>query len=452
MTKQQLPRRPRARQHRATGPASRREFLSVCGVLAAGSPGQALERQVSPKIKWPSAFPALRQRIDGHPLTYLDSAATTLRPQSVIDALVDYYSTDNANPAKVHRLAARAADRLNHARTTVARFVGAGDPLEIIFVRGTTEGLNLVASTWAATNLKRGDEIVISIAEHYSNLLPWRRAAERTGAVLRVADVDEEGRMTPERLAAALSTRTKLVAFSHVSNVLGYVNPARELAAAAKQAGAVVVIDGAQGAPHVAINVQDIGCDFYVFSGHKMLGPLGTGVVWGRRDLLDAMPPYHVGSNMAHEVTADGAQLEHGALKYQAGTPDVAGPVGLNAAITFFEQAGRAALQQHDEMIASYGLSQLRGVRGLQLIGPTSPAHRVPVFTFTLPGTAAGAVAAHLDQHGIAVRAGDMAALPLLRRFGATEAVRASAYVYTTTADIDHLVATLQRLSDRLLR
>lgn len=438
--------RSQAPQHGSARRAGRREFLSVCGVLAAVAHGRAVERQVTAKLAWPSAFPALDQEINGRPLNYLDSAATTLRPQSVIDALVDYYSTDNANPAKVHRLAARAADRLNQARSAVGRFVGAQDPLEIIFVRGTTEGLNLIASTWATANLKPGDEIVVSIAEHYSNLLPWRRAAKETGAVVRVADVDDEGRLTPERLQAALSTRTRLVAFSHVSNVLGYVNPARELTAAAKQVGATVVIDGAQGAPHVAVDVQGIGCDFYVFSGHKMLGPMGTGVVWGRRDLLDAMPPYHVGSNMAHEVRADDAELEHGALKYQAGTPDVAGPVGLSAAIAFFEKAGRAALQRHDEMLASYGLSRLRDVRGLRLIGPGNSSQRVPVFTFTLPGLAAGAVAAHLDQHGIAVRAGDMAALPLLRRFGIAEAVRASAYIYTTTADIDHLVATLQRL------
>ena len=434
----------RQTRRRRRGPSSRREFLSVCGMLAAASPAQAMERQIT-AVKWPSSFPALSQQADGRPLTYLDSAATTLRPQSVIDAIVDFYSTDNANPAKVHRLAARSAERLNAARTSVATFIRANDPSEVIFVRGTTEGLNLVAATWAAANLSHGDEIVLSIAEHYSNLLPWRRAAQQTGAVIRIADVDDEGKFTPETLRPALSARTKLVAFSHVSNVLGYVNAARELTAEAKQAGATVVIDGAQGAPHVAVDVQDIGCDFYVFSGHKMLGPMGTGVVWARRELLDAMPPYHMGSNMAHAVTADGAELEHGALKYQAGTPDVAGPVGLSAAIAFFAAAGRTALQRHDEMLAAYGLSRLRDVPGLRLIGPTSASRRVPVFTFTVAGMAAAAVAAYLDQRGIAVRAGDMAALPLLRRFGTTEAVRASAYVYSTTADVDRLVETLQR-------
>jgi cysteine desulfurase / selenocysteine lyase len=293
---------------------SRRDFLTTCGVATLAASGPAVRAQgAGPSSGWRSTFPALRQKINGHPLVYLDSAATTLRPQSVIDALVDYYSTDNANPSKVHRLAARAADRLTSARQTVARFINATDPSEIIFVRGTTEGINLVASAWGGAQLGKGDEVVLSIAEHYSNLMPWTRAAEQAGAVVRVADVDDEGRLTPERFAAVLSKRTKLVAFSHVSNVLGYVNPARELTAIAKAAGAVVTIDGAQGAPHVAIDVKEIGCDFYVFSGHKMLGPMASGVVWGRRELLDEMPPYHVGSNMAHEVSFSHAELEHGA-------------------------------------------------------------------------------------------------------------------------------------------
>ena len=252
--------------------------------------------------------------------------------------------------------------------------------------------------------------------------------------------------MTPERLAAVLSRRTKLVAFSHVSNVLGYVNPVRELTAAAKTVGAVVVVDGAQGAPHVAVDVRELGCDFYVCSGHKMLGPMGTGVVWGRRELLDRMAPYHVGSNMAHEVSIGHAVLEHGALKYQAGTPDVAGPVGLRAAVSFFQEAGRDALQRHDEALAQHGLTRLREVPGLRLIGPASPARRVPVFTFTLPRMTSAAIAAGLDEQGIAVRAGDMAALPLLKRFGVSEAVRASAYVYSTTAEIDRLTSALRQL------
>jgi cysteine sulfinate desulfinase/cysteine desulfurase/selenocysteine lyase len=429
---------------------NRRQFVSLCGAaaLAAGT-GAAARQGGAAGRTWPSTFPSLTQQVNGRPLAYLDSAATTLRPQSVIDAIAGFYATDNANPARVHQLAGRAADRLALARQAAARFVNAADPLEIIFVRGSTEGLNLVASTWGAVSLGKGDEVVVSVAEHYSNLMPWTRAAERAGAVVRVADVDDEGRLTVERVSAVLSPRTRLVAISHVSNVLGYLNPVKEIAAAARAAGATVVIDGAQGAPHARIDVRDIGCDFYVFSGHKLLGPMATGVVWGRRELLDRMPPFHVGSNMAHEVSLTHAELEKGALKFQAGTPDVAGPVGLAAAIAFFEQAGPGALQAHDDLLVRHGLARLKKVPGLRLIGPAGADRRVPVFTFTLPGIAAAAAAAELDRRGIAVRAGDMAALPLLKRFGVTEAVRASAYVYSTTRDLDRLGDALEQISDR---
>jgi cysteine desulfurase / selenocysteine lyase len=394
---------------------------------------------------WPSTFPALRQRVNEHPLAFLDSAATTLRPQSVIDALVEYYSTDNANPSRVHTLASRAADRLSGARQTLARFVNAADPTEIIFVRGTTEGINLVASTWGATNLKAGDEVVLTVAEHSSNLLPWTRAAGKAGAKVRVVDVDDEGRPRLDQFKASLSNRTRIVAFTHVSNVLGYINPAKEMCALAREIGARVVIDGAQGAPHVKVDVQDIGCDFYLFSGHKMLGPMGTGVVWGRRELLDAMPPYHVGSNMAHDVDFERANFEHGALKFQAGTPDVAGPVGLAAAVRFFDAAG-PLLRRHDDELVQHGLVRLAEIPRLRIIGPRGADRRVPVFTFVLEGLAPTTVARALDARGIAVRAGDMAALPLLKRFGANEAVRASAYVYSTRADIDRLADALREI------
>jgi cysteine desulfurase/selenocysteine lyase len=424
--------------------SNRREFLSTCAAagLVARASVAGEEAQNVAQQTWPSSFPALRQQINGHPLTFLDSAATTLRPQSVIDALVDYYSTDNANPSRVHTLASRAADRLAAARQEVARFVNATDPSEIIFVRGTTEGVNLVATTWGADTLKAGDEIVLTIAEHSSNLMPWTRLARHAGAKVHVVDVDDEGRLRLDQLKQLLSNRTRIVAFSHVSNVLGYLNPAKEICALARAAGARVVIDGAQGAPHARIDVQDLGCDFYVFSGHKMLGPMGTGVVWGRRELLEAMPPYHVGSNMAHDVDFDRAAFEHGAQKFQAGTPDVAGPVGLAAAVKFFGTAGDL-LQRHDDELVRHGLARLSQVPRLRIIGPRQPEHRVPVFTFVVEGQSATGVAKALDARGIAVRAGDLAALPLLKRFGASEAVRASAYVYSTPADLDRLADAL---------
>jgi cysteine desulfurase/selenocysteine lyase len=287
---------------------------------------------------------------------------------------------------------------------------------------------------------------VLTIAEHSSNLLPWTRAARQAGATVRIVGVDDEGRPRLDQYKDVLSRRTRVVAFSHVSNVLGYINPAREMCALAREVGARVVIDGAQGAPHVKIDVQELGCDFYVFSGHKMLGPMGTGVVWGRRELLDAMPPYQVGSNMAHAVDFERADFEHGALRFQAGTPDVAGPVGLAAAVRFFETAG-PRLRRHDDELVQHGLARLGAIPRLRIIGPLGADRRVPVFTFVLRGMAPTTVARALDARGIAVRAGDMAALPLLKRFGASEAVRASAYVYSTRDDIDRLADALREIA-----
>jgi cysteine desulfurase/selenocysteine lyase len=420
---------------------NRRAFLSTCAAGVAHRRGSG-QGAFAP-MAWTSAFPALRQRANGHPLTYLDSAATTLRPQPVIDALVDFYSTDNANPSPVHTLASRATQRLAAARQTIARFINAAAPSEIVFVRGTTEGMNLVASTWAVANLRAGDEVVLTIAEHNSNLMPWTRVARNAGATIRILDVDEEGRLRLDELTRMLSRRVRLVAFSHVSNVLGLINPAKEICARARQAGACVVIDGAQAVPHARIDVQDLGCDFYVFSGHKMLGPMATGVVWGRQELLEAMPPYHVGSNMAHEVDFERAVLEHAAQKFQAGTPDVAGPVGLAAAVNFIDRMGRDALWKHDQELVRHGLARLAEIRRLRLIGPKSADNRIPVFTFVFEGQLPTGLAKSLDQQGIAIRAGDMAALPLLKRFGTAEAARASAYVYSTRSDIDRLAVAL---------
>jgi cysteine desulfurase / selenocysteine lyase len=426
---------------------NRRGFLSLCAGTAVPPPG--LSSPDGRSLLQPSAasFPALRQQIGGRPLTYLDSAATTLRPQAVIDALAEFYATDNANPAPVHTLARRAASRLTAARQTVARFINAPSMNEVVFTRGTTEGITLIASTWGAANLRQGDEVILTIAEHNSNLLPWTRAAKQAGATVRVADVDDEGRLRLDQLQQFTTSKTRLIAFSHVSNVLGLVNPAKEVCAVARRAGARVVIDGAQSIPHVSVDVQDLGCDFYVFSGHKMLGPMATGVVWGRLELLDAMPAYHVGSNMAHEADFERASMEHGALKFQAGTPDVAGPVGLAAAIDFLTAMGKDATWRHDQDLVRHGLARLREVKGLRIIGSSSAHNRVPVFTFAVGGQSPVAIANALDSRGIAVRAGDMAALPLLKRFGVSEAARASAYVYSTKADIDHLVDILIELA-----
>jgi cysteine desulfurase/selenocysteine lyase len=422
---------------------NRRDVLSLLAANVVHPQGFSPSGGGSLQQSGAALFPALRQQIGGRPLTYLDSAATTLRPQAVIDALAEFYATDNANPAPVHTLARRAASRLTAARQTVARFINAPSPNEVVFTRGTTEGINLIASTWGVANLRPGDEVILTIAEHNSNLLPWTRAAKHAGATVRVVDVDDDGRLRLDHLKQLTTSKTRLIAFSHVSNVLGLVNPAREICEVARQAGARVVIDGAQSAPHVSIDVQDLGCDFYVCSGHKMLGPMAIGVVWGRLELLDSMPAYHVGSNMAHEADFERATMEHGALKFQAGTPDVAGPVGLAAAIGVLTAIGKDAMWRHDQDLVRHGLARLREVKGLRMIGPSSLQNRVPVFTFSIAGKSPLAIAAAMDAKGIAIRAGDMAALPLLKRFGVSEAARASAYVYSTTADIDRLADAL---------
>ena len=312
----------------------------------------------------------LARRVNGHPIAYLDSAATTQRPRAVIDAISRFYEGDNANPgATLHSLARLADGHYGLARATAARFLNAAAPTEVIFTKGTTEAINLVASTWGAANIRAGDEIVLTVAEHYSNLLPWRALAERAGATVKIVDVDDEGRLLPSRVQSALTSRTRLVAFSHVSNVLGLVNPAREICAVAKVRNVAVLIDAAQSAPHVTLDVQALGCDFLACSGHKILGPMGIGILWARQDVLEAMPPYQLGSNMAHEVDGASARFEHGALRYQAGTPNVSGAVGLGAAIDVLQRYDMAAIARHDMALVDHARTQFATVPGLRVLG-----------------------------------------------------------------------------------
>jgi cysteine desulfurase/selenocysteine lyase len=398
---------------------------------------------------WRAEFPALTQLVNGHPLAYLDSAATTLRPRAVTDAMRQFDAIDNANPgAALHTLARRAADSYATARTRVARFLNASTPSEVVFTKGTTEAINLVASTWGTANISQGDEIVITVAEHYSNLLPWRALAQRVGARVVVVDVDDDGRIDVGLLAKAFTLRTKLLAFSHVSNVLGLANPVQDIAQVARERHVTVLVDAAQSAPHLPIDVQSLGCDFLCCSGHKLLGPMGTGVLWARQKTLDAMPPYQLGSNMAHEVEDDGARFEHGGLKYQAGTPNVSGAVGLAAAIDTLDRFGMAAVRRHDAALVRHFRNRWDEVPGLQVVGTLDDDNaRLPVFTFVIPGVPVAKIVQGLDNRGVAVRAGDMAALPLLKRFGLSEAVRASGYVYTTTEDIDRMIEGLRGLA-----
>ena len=393
---------------------------------------------------WRSHFPALAQSVNGQALVYLDSAATTQRPQAVMDELLDFYSHDNANPgAALHTLARRAHERYETARSRLAKFLNAPHADEIVWTRGTTEGVNLVATAWARSRLRPGDEILLSVGEHASNMLPWQLVAEATGAIVRYADVDDDGRMQLDELQRQLSERTRLLAFSHISNVTGYINPAADICSRARRAGARVLIDAAQSAPHIRLDVQALGCDFLVFSSHKMLGPMGVGVLWARREVLEEMPPYQAGSNMAHDVDLGSRDLEHAARKFGAGTPNVSGPIGLAAAVTFLDSLGREAVERHEQGLVTHALERLREVPRLRIIGPTKPAARIPVFSFTVDGIAPSEILRRLDAQGIAVRAGDLASLPLLKRLGTTAAARASCYVYTQIEELDKLADTL---------
>jgi len=397
---------------------------------------------------WRSDFPVLDQYVNDRPLTYLDSAATTHRPRQVLQAMNVFYEHTNCNPGSaLHTLARRAHEQYETARNAIARFLNASSSEEIVWTKGTTEGINLVATAWARSCLKKDDEILLTTAEHASNLLPWRLVAQQTEARVSYVDVDDEGRILVDDLNRKLSDKTKVFAFSHVSNVVGYVNPAKLLCERARAAGARVLVDAAQSAPHIAIDVQDLGCDFLAFSSHKMLGPMGSGVLWIRHGLLETMPPYQAGSNMAHEVDVSSQQFERGARKFGAGTPNVAGALGHAAAIDYTRQLGRVTTERHEAELTRYALERLQEVPGLRLLGPRVPLGRVPVFSFVLEQHAPDAILRHLDSRGVAVRAGDLAALPLLKRFGVTAAVRASCYLYNQVADIDRLVMALHELT-----
>lgn len=427
--------------------------VALASVLAASSTRAAAAmpsapRAVVPEPAWRADFPSLQQTVNGQPLAYLDSAATTQRPTAVLAALEDYYRHDNANPgAALHALARRAHERYEGARRTLAEFIHAADADEVVWVRGTTEAINLAASAWARPRLKPGDELLLTVAEHASNLLPWRLVAEQTGAAVRYVDVDEAGRIRIDDLERQLSRRTRLVSFSHVSNVTGYINPAAEICSLARSAGARVLIDAAQSAPHIPLDVQSLGCDFLAFSSHKMLGPMGAGVLWARRELLEDMAPYQAGSNMAHQIDFSGQELEHGARKFGAGTPDVSGAVGLAAAVAYLRGLDRAAIEQHEAHLTQHALDQLTAIPGLRLLGPLSATQRLPVFSFVLTGRSPAEILQYLDARGIAIRAGDLAALPLLKHFGVTAAARASCHLYTSTSELDRLAAVLRELT-----
>jgi cysteine desulfurase/selenocysteine lyase len=390
-------------------------------------------------------FPALDQGVHGQPLVYLDSAATAQRPRAVLDAVTAFYLQDNANVHRgIHELSRRATNSYEAARVRVAQFLNAADPAEVVWTRGTTEAINLVAMTWGWANLREGDEIVLSLLEHHSNIVPWQLVAERTGAKLRYVGIDDEGRLDLDELDTLLSERTKLVAVGHISNALGTINPVRAIVERAHRVGALVVVDGAQGAAHTQVDVQALGCDFYAFSGHKLGAPMGIGVLWARRELLESMPPYQGGGEMIDMVHPDHstwAALPH---KFEAGTPNVGGAIGMAAALDYLDSLGHEAIAAHEAELVRYGLERLGAVEGLRHFGPLDPAERTAVFSFDLEGVHPHDVATILDTEGIAIRAGHHCAQLLMRRLGVAATTRASCFVYTTTAELDRLAEALE--------
>ncbi|HET9896135.1 MAG TPA: cysteine desulfurase [Streptosporangiaceae bacterium] len=391
-------------------------------------------------------FPLLAERVNGHPLAWLDNAATTQKPRSVIDRIARFYSRENSNIHRgAHTLATRATEAFEDARSKVARFLGAPSGEEIIFTRGVTEAINLVAQTWGRTHIGRGDEILVSRLEHHANIVPWQQLAAETGAKLKVIGVDDDGQVMLDSLAAMLSPRVKLVAVAHVSNVLGTIVPVAQIIAAAHQAGAKVLIDGAQAVAHLPVQVRQLDADFYAFSGHKVFAPTGIGVLYVKPELLAGMPPWQGGGNMISDVTFERTSYQPAPAKFEAGTGNIAGAIALGAAIDFVTWQGLARIGAYEHQLLEYATRQLCAVPGLRLIG-TAP-QKASVLTFVLDGHDPADVGATLDRQGIAVRAGHHCAQPILRRYGLEAAVRPSLAMYNTRAEVDRLVAALHKIA-----
>lgn len=386
-------------------------------------------------------FPALHQTVHGKRLVYLDNAATSQKPRAVLDALDHYYEHDNANVHRgIHELSRRATDAYEAARVTVAGWIGASDPNLLVWTRGTTEAINLVANAWGLDNLGEGDEILISVLEHHSNIVPWQLLARRTGARIRYIELDDEGRLALDDLGAVLTERTKLVSISHVSNALGTVNPVKRIVDAAHAVGAVVLVDGAQGAVHAKVDVEALGADFYAFSGHKMCGPTGIGALWARRELLEEMSPYHGGGEMIHVVGRDESSWADLPHKFEAGTPNIAGAIGFGAAVDFLSGFGIESIVEHERSLLRYALERIEGLDGVTVYGPKSLDERSAVLSFSMNMAHPHDISTILDAEGVAVRAGHHCAQLVMKHFDVPATARASFYLYNTTDDVDRLV------------
>lgn len=392
-------------------------------------------------------FPMLKQLAYGKPLAYLDNAATSQKPQAVIDALMRYYTNDNSNIHRgVHLLSERATQHYEEAREKVRQFVNAKEKREIIFVRGTTEALNLIAHSYGRANVNAGDEVLITALEHHSNIVPWQMLCSERSARLRVAPINDEGEVLLDDFAQLINERTKLVSIAHVSNALGTINPVREMVEMAHRQNIPVMIDGAQAAPHTRIDVQELDCDFYAFSGHKVYGPTGIGVLYGKSELLEAMSPYQGGGDMIASVTFDKTTYNTLPYKFEAGTPNIAGTIGLGAAIDYVSEIGLDSIARHEHDLLSYGTEALSQIPGLRLIGTAKK--KAGVLSFVLEGIHPHDVGTVLDREGIAIRTGHHCAMPLMERFGVPATARASLAVYNTREEIDTLVAGIQKVKE----
>ncbi len=392
-------------------------------------------------------FPILNQEINGHPLIYFDNAATSQKPRQVIDALVRYYEHDNANVHRgIHELSNRATGAYEVARERVASFINARSPQEIIFTRGTTEGINLVAATWALDHLKPGDAILLSELEHHSNLVPWQMAAQRTGAELRYIPVTgDEGTLDLSRLDEQLSQGVKLLSVTHISNTMGVINPVADICARARRQGVITVIDAAQSAGHLPLDVQAIGCDFLAFSSHKICGPTGMGVLYGRRELLEKLSPYQGGGEMISKVEYFHTDYNVPPHRFEAGTPHIEGAAGLHAALDYLDAVGRDRIFAHDQELAGYAVQRLREFEGIRIFGPK--AGRAGLVSFVLPNAHALDVATMVDQRGVALRAGHHCNQPLMAKLGVPATLRASFYFYNTKDEVDRFIEILHKVN-----
>ncbi len=395
-------------------------------------------------------FPILNQEVNGHPLVYLDNAATTQKPRAVIQALVDYYEQDNSNVHRgAHALADRATQKFEAARAKVAAFINAPEARQVIWTRGTTESINLVASSWGRANLQAGDRVLVSAMEHHSNIVPWQLIAAEKGACVEPIPVDADGTLNMAALESMLDERVRLVACGHVSNALGTVNPVADIVRLAHAAGALVLIDGAQAVSHWPVDVQALDCDFYVFSAHKLFGPTGLGVLYGKRALLEAMPPYQGGGEMIETVSFAGTTFNQLPYKFEAGTPDIAGVIAFGAAIDYLNQLDRVGAAAHEQALLTYAEERARATPGIRLVGTS--AHKTSVMSFLLEGAHPNDVGMLLDQQGVAVRTGNHCAQPIMEQFGIPGTVRASLAFYNTRADVDRLFEALEKVRQFLI-